>query len=541
MTYTDDTPPLVDPTPPPPDPWDHPEPTRDPHDRTPPSDPAAEAAVLGAAMVTPRAFDLCAKHVTAADFYRPNHETIWRTIASLHAAGEPTEPTAVVARLLDQQLLNKVGGGPYIHELMQAAPLVAEHAEHYARRIDSLARRRAAATVLARGLQILNNPGADTDVDHVLNTTTTALTEARDNLAGLPTPTTWTPVDLDPVLAGEHLDPPPAMLMRADGVFLLYDGAVHTISGESESGKTWLTLIAAIQLLADGDRVVFLDFEDRADRVIGRLLALGATPEQIRTHFAYIRPDRPLDDDGRNQLAPALNDARLVIVDGVTEAMTMHGFDLNSNADSALFQGLIPRWIADHGPAVVMIDHVVKDKEKQDRFAVGAQHKLAGIDGAAYMVKMLQPFGRGKRGLARVDVAKDRPGHVREHTHGRTIAEFTLDATRSDVILTAHLNPPGTDTGRTHGDTFEPTILMEKISRAVQLTPGLSKKALEDITTGKTPTKRLAIELLVTRGYIQARPEARGRVAHYHVKPYYADGEPDSETTSDTPNEGATA
>jgi KaiC/GvpD/RAD55 family RecA-like ATPase len=83
------------------------------------------------------------------------------------------------------------------------------------------------------------------------------------------------------------------MLMRSDGVHLLYDGAVHTIAGESESGKTWLTLIAALQLLEAGVRVIFLDFEDRADRVIGRLMALGATPTQIRANFIYIRPDRP--------------------------------------------------------------------------------------------------------------------------------------------------------------------------------------------------------------------------------------------------------
>jgi KaiC/GvpD/RAD55 family RecA-like ATPase len=83
------------------------------------------------------------------------------------------------------------------------------------------------------------------------------------------------------------------MLTRTDGVFLLYDGAVHTISGESESGKTWLTLLAVLQLLQAEENALFIDFEDRADRVIARLLALGATPQQIRDHFAYVRPDRP--------------------------------------------------------------------------------------------------------------------------------------------------------------------------------------------------------------------------------------------------------
>ncbi|GEP38864.1 hypothetical protein NPS01_25270 [Nocardioides psychrotolerans] len=471
-------------------------------------------------MAHPDTFPTVAKIVTGTDFYWPHHETLWRTVSHLHGAGQPTEAPAVIARLVDTGQLRPPLDGPLIYDLWSSAYDRPGIAEHYAHRVDQLARRRAAITLHERNLQKLRNPGPDTDVDEILNTTAAAFIQARDDLANPPTTTTWSPVDLEPVLAGEHLDPPPTMLRRTDGIALLYDGAVHTISGESESGKTWLTLIAAHQLLEDGKNVVFLDFEDRADRVIGRLMALGATPTQIRAHFAYIRPDRPLDDDGRAQLAPALAGVALVILDGVTEAMTTHGFDLNSNADSALFQAMLPRWLADHGPSVVMIDHVVKDKEKQDRFALGAQHKLAGIDGVAYIVKMIQPFARGKRGLAKVEIAKDRPGHVREHAFGRTIAEFTLDATISDVILTAHLMPPGENSGRT-GDTFEPTHLMEKISRTVQLTPGLSRSALIEMVGGNKKALAAAFELLIARQYILAKTESRGRISHHHIKAYY--------------------
>ncbi|GAW54712.1 DnaB-like helicase N-terminal domain-containing protein [Nocardioides sp. PD653] len=545
MTHTDDRPPIVDEPPP----WDHPEPeppAPDPgpgrRDRTPPHDAGFEALVIGAALNNPDTIDTCGRIITAADFHLPQHETFWRALTHLHGLGQPTTPTAVVAHLLDTKQLHNSHDALTLHELATRAHDAGAdlQVDYYAHRVDSLARRRRAIAAHERNLQRLWSPGPDTDIDQALNDTAAAMTEARDNLAGLPTPTTWSPVDLASVLTGDYLDPPPTMLMRTDGVFLLYDGAVHTISGESESGKTWLTLIAALQLIADGQRVVFVDFEDRADRVIGRLMALGATPDQIRDHFDYIRPDRPLDDDGRAQLGPAIADARLVILDGVTEAMTMHGYDLNSNADSALFQGLLPRWIADHGPAVVLIDHVVKDKERQDRFALGAQHKLAGIDGVAYIVKMLQPFARGKRGLARVEVAKDRPGHVREHTHGKTIAEFTLDATRSDVVLIAHLMPPGAESGRA-GDTFEPTVLMEKISRYVQLNPGMSKKAIEGAMNGKATTIRLALELLVSRQYVGVKTGNRGAIQHFHNKPYYHDGQDPQETdesTSDDPSDG---
>jgi DNA-binding transcriptional MocR family regulator len=62
---------------------------------------------------------------------------------------------------------------------------------------------------------------------------------------------------------------------------------------------------------------------------------------------------------------------------------------------------------------------------------------------------------------------------------------------------------------------------MERISRTVQTTPGLSKKAIETQVHGKTATKQLALELLVQRGYIEARPGPRGAINHHHQRPYY--------------------
>ena len=51
------------------------------------------------------------------------------------------------------------------------------------------------------------------------------------------------------------------------------------------------------------------------------------------------------------QLLALTATATLVILDGVTEAMTLHGYDLHSNADIAAFYHLLPRPIADTGPA----------------------------------------------------------------------------------------------------------------------------------------------------------------------------------------------
>ena len=70
-----------------------------------------------------------------------------------------------------------------------------------------------------------------------------------------------------------------------------------------------------------------------------------------------------------------------MVIDGVTEAMTMHGLELKDNADVAKFVELLPRPLARMGAAVVLVDHVAKDTGGRGRFAIGAPHKLAGIDG----------------------------------------------------------------------------------------------------------------------------------------------------------------
>jgi hypothetical protein len=68
---------------------------------------------------------------------------------------------------------------------------------------------------------------------------------------------------------------------------------------------------------------------------------------------------------------------------------------------------------------------VVKDTEGRRRHAIGAQHKLAGVD-VAYALAVVEPFGRGREGLVKVKVAKDRPGYVRLRATDGRVAELRL-------------------------------------------------------------------------------------------------------------------
>lgn len=481
-----------------------------------PHDEAAERYIIGAALQHPDAYTNAARLLNADAFYVPRHETIWQALTVLAAGDQPYEPAALLAALRDNGLLTKVGGAPYLHTCISEAANPA-HAAHYAAIVNDLARRRNVLTDLQRATALARTPGDSEDLTAALSRVQETVTHALDTTtAG--TTTSWAPVNLEPVFEGHTLDPAPDMLPRSDGICLLYSGGIHSIAGESESGKTWITLTAATQLITAHMPVVFIDFEDRPERVISRLTALGATHEQIRDHFTYIRPDRALDPPAQRDLTPVLTHAVLVILDGITEAMTIHGLDLNSNEDAAKFYGLLPRWIADHGPAVVMIDHVTKNEDTRGRYALGAQHKLAGIDAASYTVKVRAPFGRGKKGIASITVAKDRPGHVREHARGHRIADFTLDDTTGHGTI-ATLDPPE-DTSLGDDEPWAPTHLMEKISHYVLANRGSSQNAILEAVRGKKNHKTLALELLVRRGYIATEKGPRGSIQHVHVRPF---------------------
>jgi hypothetical protein len=520
-------------------PWDDPYEPPDAYQRQDPTDPqgiqgaarAAELALLGHLLANP---ETAHKHLTAldpTDLADPRHELIWNTVADLTAAGHiPDHPTLIQRLTATPDALRQAGGPAYLLTLRDEDPGIPQ-TDLWATTIRDAAGRRRLRGHLTTMLQRLDTTQAD-DLHHTLADLSDAADYAATNFG--PTnhgPTEWAPLPLDTVLAGGELDPPPTILARTDGRFLLYDQAVHTFSGEPSSGKTWVTLIAAVQLLETDDTVTMIDFEDRASRVVGRLLALGAHPDQIRKHFRYVRPRNALDHTSKADLDRAVAGARLVIIDGVTEAMTLHGYDLNSNADAALFYDLLPRHIADQGPAVALIDHVVKDQEKQGRWSLGAGHKLAGIDGVAYQVKAIEPFGRGKVGRARLTVSKDRAGHVEDILLGRTAAELTLDATNELVLrhtLAAASALPTDD-----GGSLRPTVLMERVSRWLEANPNTTGRDIEAAVSGKRDYVRRALQTLIHEGHIEVETGPRNARYHRVTEPYRTD----DDTPQDTPDE----
>jgi hypothetical protein len=348
---------------------------------------------------------------------------------------------------------------------------------------------------------------------------------------------TWAPQPLDDVLDGTYTPELPALMPRTDNQHLLYPGRVHSFHGESESGKSLIAQAEAARLLRDTDqRVLFIDFESDKAAVTGRMIELGATRDQLRARFTYVRPevDPRRFPHEREAVTTLLADPyALAVIDGVTEALGVFGASTKDNDDITTWIRLLPRTVARlTGAAVVLVDHVTKNSEDRGRFAIGGQAKMAALDGAAYVVEVTEALGRGKRGLVTLRVAKDRPGGVRAHAGpfrptdrtqeaARIIVDSTPDTITPDQqIVVTVLEPRDTD----NVDEFRPTAVMEKVSRfveqATQTGDGVTGKVLEDGVDGRADTIRKAVAILVRDHYIRVDNGPRNSRIHTSLQPY---------------------
>jgi hypothetical protein len=348
--------------------------------------------------------------------------------------------------------------------------------------------------------------------------------------------TSWYPRDLGPVLAGEESgDPKPVFLLRDDGAALIYRAKINALIGESESGKTWIALLAVVQVIASGGQVLYLDFEDSAAGITGRLLALSLTRAQLAAQFRYIAPDEPLGSLAATELSAALGGPvpDLIVLDGVNAAMTMLGLKLTDNKDVTEFSQRILRPLKRTGAAVLTVDHVTKDREGRGNYAIGAQAKRADIDGAAFLIDASKPFGRGLTGKLRITVSKDRPGHVRAIAANARYAGTAVLVSHEDGSISAAIETPDTKTAE-EKEPFRPTELMERVSRYLESHPeGATGNRVKENVTGKKEWVGYALNRLADEGYITREPAPRNGQIHKSAKPYRKISELQIPTSSD--------
>ena len=361
-------------------------PRRDGDEPEPPHDPAAEVAVLGAALIDATTAARVGELLSAADFYLPQHRAIFAGMLVVRHAREPVDTVTVSTALERLGILDTAGGSQFVAALMAGAPNFA-HAEHHAGTVRRLAERR---RVIAFGGRVVRDAYAG-DVEPA--------NLARD-LQGL---------EGGRPLEGRRLGAVDWEPARREWLIpeWLPSGTVTLFHGRGGAGKSALALMLACAVAGDGDRwpdgehglrvtgerapVVMATFEDSADELERRRRALvrrgyePADPERIgdRVHAldladrgALWAVDRfgPLDSadaSGLDRLAAyaAKHAARLVVIDPLYAAF---GGSENDRAHVGAFLTRLRRMASDLQAAVLIVSHPPKGQAGGDRTAAEA-------------------------------------------------------------------------------------------------------------------------------------------------------------------------
>jgi hypothetical protein len=315
----------------------------------------------------------------------------------------------------------------------------------------------------------------------------------------------WRPLDLTSVLDGTWKPLEPSVGRRGDDKGLFYPGRTHTVVSETEAGKTWLALAASIDEMAKGCHVFYVDFEDDEGSVVGRLLTLGVDPAAIADLFHYIRPEHPLQGGHLIALCEELAHygPSLALLDGITEAMNMHGLKPNDNVDISTFNRRVNMPLTACGAAQVSFDHVTKDREGRGRYAIGGVHKLNIVTGAGYTLENRQPFGIGVTGRSTLKIAKDRPAQLRSNAIDKWYADLVLASDAEGKAEVTIESPQERVAQRETAEPFRPTNLMEKISRYIEGGGDAdSQNQILDGVDGKRDWKIAALKILKEEGYV---------------------------------------
>ena len=291
------------------------------------------------------------------------------------------------------------------------------------------------------------------------------------------------------------------MLLRPDGEGLIYPGKVHSFAAEPGVGKTWIGLLAVVEAVERGEHAMVVDFEDTAATTFTRLRQMGAD-ERVVNQVHHVTPTTRYRDGALpGNVTDLAARCSIVLIDSTGEALAHSGLDQNVDDDVTTWMRHAPRALARLGPAVVLIDHQVKEKESQGRWAIGSHRKLAAIDGVAYTVRLVESFSKVKAGRVKVTCAKDRGGN-----YGVGVAVLDVAITPlggGDLRLTVEVPPEvaNTESG------WMPTHIMEEVSRWIEDLEGAgaSKRQLTESLGRKAKDVRMAVDKLVELGHLEAR------------------------------------
>jgi hypothetical protein len=303
----------------------------------------------------------------------------------------------------------------------------------------------------------------------------------------------------------------PSALRVTDGSLLLYDGCENLVWGASGCGKSWLAVLAALQEIQAGRRVVVVDYEMSQRDWVLRLMSAGATKEQLRL-VEYIAPQEPLRLKLGSYFSPVEDITRagqilaaelaaavergpisLAVIDGVTEMLSSNNLGSNDAEDIAQMWNALPALITrTTGAALLALDHVTRAHtlaNQKDTLPLGSQHKLSRVKGAGFSayataIPTKLEYG-GQVGLLHLFCKKDRHGGVGQ---GRDRATLEITPLPGGAVNLALL--PFSAERANAGQSLHD----QQVAQVLQLVYKLNQERAQGRTTEKVTQRSLAAE-----------------------------------------------
>lgn len=132
------------------------------YERVLPHSLEAEQSTLGAMLLEPRSTTIAGEILSADDFYRENHRSIFAVIYELFFAEKPVDMITVGEELRSRGQLEEVGGAAYLVALLTACPTAA-NIESHARIVRAKSQDRQRILVLETGTNAAYAPDGSED------------------------------------------------------------------------------------------------------------------------------------------------------------------------------------------------------------------------------------------------------------------------------------------------------------------------------------------------------------------------------------------
>lgn len=300
-------------------------------------DAGAETSVLGAVLLSPAVLDDVEGRLSVGDFYRPAHDAIYASMLSLREHGQAVDAITVVAELQRRGELTRVGGAPYVHEILAGTPTAA-NVGYYVRIVSDLAVRRRLRAAGVRAQQIASS--LDLSVEEAIEAARAEIDDSSRSVAELhmvgdelgrsiarldepdtATPTPWR--DLNQLIGG------------------LRPGGLYIIGARPGVGKSLMASDLARECAKSGG-VAFSSLEMSREEVHDRMMAATASVPYARF---VTRSLEAADIDRLGRHVEALESLPISIDDRPAITIT----DIRSHA----------RTLARRGPlAAVIVDYL---------------------------------------------------------------------------------------------------------------------------------------------------------------------------------------